>query len=328
MRLAVNRGFSGSVLLLKNDKILLDKGYGFADGTTPYTSTTIYDMGSFGKQFTATALMLLQEKKKLKITDSIGKYFSNVPGDKAAITIHHLLTHTSGLPHMLPWDSISEKMKRDEAAERIMETPLIGPVEQQFSYSNTAYVLAAIIIEKVSGMSYEKFLNENLFKPAGMQLTGYIIPKYDRAKIASGFLEDTITMIKPIDIAWIEDGLTWLLRGAGGLLTTNEDRYKWHKALQSGKIVSRQSVDIIQSMQVKPGMIKDSPNAGYGYGWFIRPTSRNTRVIEHGGNIGSLNSDFRYYPEENILLIMSGNSNKITARQLVQPIEKILFKSS
>jgi CubicO group peptidase (beta-lactamase class C family) len=240
--------------------------------------------------------------------------------------LHHLLTHTSGLPALM-CDDVKEKISRDEAEKRILQAKMTGEPGKQFSYSNIAYVMAAIVIEKVSGMAYENFLFENLFKPAGMLNTGYVLPKFDKSNVSSGFVEDSITAVKPMALNWMDDGLTWRLRGAGGLLTTTGDLYKWQKALWSAKIISKENLDTLQSPHVKPGAIKTMPRAGYGYGWFIRPTPRNTTIIEHGGNIGSFSSDFRYYPEEKILIVLSGNSSKLTPRQLLQPISNILLES-
>ena len=165
-------GFSGQVLIAENGKILLNQAFGYADKERRIASTpnTAFNIASLTKQFTATAILRLETDGKLKTFDTIGQYLENVPADKSNITIHQLLTHTSGLSR----GSDGEKnTTRDETVEKILKQSLAAKPGEQFHYSNNGYQLLAAIIEKVSGQTFASYLSEKLFKPSGMSQTGF-----------------------------------------------------------------------------------------------------------------------------------------------------------
>src|SRR5262245_61199432 len=168
-------GFSGAVLVSSGDKVLLRNGYGWADQTQriPVTPETVFDIGSITKVFTAVAIMQLEERGKLSTSDKITKYFANVPEDKTNITLHHLLTHTSGLAYddfyAPATPEVREILKdREKFATRILSFPLAFPPGTNRTYSNSGFSLLAAIVEKLSGQPYEKYLRENVLQPAGM----------------------------------------------------------------------------------------------------------------------------------------------------------------
>jgi CubicO group peptidase (beta-lactamase class C family) len=174
-------GFSGAILIAQNGKIVLNKGYGYADRKRriPFTPSTVYNLESTTKQFVAAGILKLEEQGKLKTTDLLTKYFDNVPEDKKEITLHHLLTHTAGLNGMSGDDF--EVIERNAAVRRILDSKLRWAPGTKWAYSNPGYTLLAVVIEKVSGEPHEKFLREQLWIPAGMIDTGYMIPEQKRA---------------------------------------------------------------------------------------------------------------------------------------------------
>ncbi len=184
-------GYSGIVLWARSGKILLKKGYGLADRSARkrMSPQTVFDMGSVTKMFTAAAVLKLEEQGKLSVNDSIGKFFDDLPADKAEITIHHLLSQTSGIPlnteNDRPIDY--ELIERDDFVKRVLKNDLRFRPGKEYLYSNDGYGLLAVIIEKASGMSYETFLNKEIFKPAGMNKTGYVIPHWNKKEIARGY---------------------------------------------------------------------------------------------------------------------------------------------
>ncbi len=150
-------GFSGTVLIAKGDQIILHRGYGWTDKqrAVPVSIDSEFWVASISKQFAAAAILKLQEKGKISLTDLITKYFKSVPKDKAAITVHQLLSHTSGIGQNYAADGI---INRDDAVWSILQEPLKSVPGEKFNYSNDNYTLLAAIIEVASGQSYESFL--------------------------------------------------------------------------------------------------------------------------------------------------------------------------
>ena len=322
---AETNGFAGVIMVVKDGEILLRKGYGIADAdnNVSYTSTTSFNMGSIEKQFCASAILKLEMMGKLDVYDPITKFFSNVPDDKKEITIHQLLTHTSGLNHMTNED-VTVAITKEDAEKRIMAQKLEARPGEKFTYSNSGYGLLAMIVEKVSGIPYEKFMRDNLFIPAGMNNTGYVLHKYDKKNVATGIM-DGVKLYKPYEVGWLKDGLGWALRGAGGFLITVDDFYKWHLALEGDKILSEEAKKKLYTPHVPKGKVPGAGGPAYGYGWFLKTTDRNTPMIEHGGNFGSYSADFRRFPEDNLVIIAGGNTLSNPPRPLLSTIEKIIY---
>src|SRR5690242_2552197 len=171
--------FSGAVLIARDGRVLVSKGYGMAnlETETPNTPQTIFRLGSITKQFTATAIMMLQEQGKLSVQDSICKYVTDCPAAWQPITLHHLLSHTGGVPNFTSFPDYLKTMALPTTVEaliaRFKDKPLDFQPGEKWSYSNSGYVLLGHVIEKVSGQSYEAFLQERIFAPLGMKNTGY-----------------------------------------------------------------------------------------------------------------------------------------------------------
>jgi len=176
---AAQQHFTGSVLVARDGKVVLSKGYGLANVEldVPNTPQTKFRLGSITKQFTATAILLLQERGKLSVTDSICKYFDICPAAWSELTIHHLLSHTGGVPNFTNFPDYMPKMMMrvttQEMIARFKDKPLDFKPGEKWSYSNSGYFLLGAIIEKVSGESYESFLQKNIFDPLKMTATGY-----------------------------------------------------------------------------------------------------------------------------------------------------------
>lgn len=176
-------GFSGALLVAKDGEIYLSKGYGWADRERriPVTTETVFEGASLNKQFTAAAIMKLEEQGKLRVEDSISKYFDNVPEDKKTVTLHHLLTHSAGFPNEFGRSGVDYGKNpeqyyyqdRDTFVREILKAPLEYAPGTKAGYSNPSYSLAAAIVEKVSGQSYESFVREQLLVPAGLANTGF-----------------------------------------------------------------------------------------------------------------------------------------------------------
>ena len=233
-------GFSGGALAVRGKEVLLSKSYGLADRArrVPLTTESVYNLGSITKQFTAAAILTLEMQGKLAVTDLASKYLDGVPADKAGITLHHLLTHSSGLESDFS-PSDYDPVGREEYVRRALQSKLLFKPGDGYEYSNAGYSLLAAIVERLSGQTYEVYLTERVLKPAGMRETGYKLPKWAPDRIAHGYRDgggDWGTILEKIQEP---DAPYWTLRGNGGLHTTLGDMLAWHRALDTDAVLSK-----------------------------------------------------------------------------------------
>ena len=311
-------GFSGSLLVARDGRVILEKGYGFADREkgVPFTAETVFDIGSITKQLTAAAILKLEMEGKLKVTDPLSKHFEGVPEDKRGITLHHLLTHSAGLVDILGGDY--EEMPRDRLVREALASKLLWPPGADYQYSNLGYSLLAIVVEKVSAQPYETFLQERLLKPAGLTLTGYRGPKWDLAKLAHGYSRRG-PWGTPLDHAWAPDGPWWNLRGNGGILSTVGELYKWHRALEGEAILSKEAKAKLQAPHVAEG-----GGTHYGYGWSVAKTSRGTTLVSHNGGNGIFAADFHRYVDEGVVIAIGSNRSDFSSIATVPLISRLV----
>ena len=287
-------GFSGALLVAQRGEIILNKGYGLAIRSEgiPNTSDTIFSTGSITKQFTAAGIMKLEMMGKLDTADLIAQYFDNVPDDKREITLHHLLTHTSGVVDGVGGDY--EKVMRDETVQKIFDEPLLFEPGEEMSYSNAGYSVLAAVIEKVSGQSYEEFLHKNLFEPAGMAFTGYRIPEWEKRVVAHWYVgekDNGTPLEKPYPY--------WNFIGNGGILSTTMDMYRWHLALLGNEVLS----DAAKKKIFTP-FLND-----YGYGWDILEREMGILIQHDGASMLGCSAEMRRYIDAEIVTILFCNQS-------------------
>ncbi|GAB5400539.1 MAG: hypothetical protein Aureis2KO_21240 [Aureisphaera sp.] len=307
-------GFSGSILVnYKGD--VFSNGYGMnnSEAGIANTAETVYDMGSITKQFTAAGILKLEMQGKLSVKNTLSSYFDNVPDDKKDITVHQLLTHSSGLIDGIgnDYDAISES----EFKNQVFESDLLHKPGTKYYYSNAGYSLLSLIIEKVSGQSYEEYLSAQLFRPAGMGHTGYSKPDWNSQNIATGYHGEH-ALGKPNEQNW-DGNVPYLhLKGNGGILSTVEDLYKWHTILLTDEVLDSSAKEKYYYPHIKED---DEGRSHYGYGWAIFPTPRNTQLITHNGGNGVFFADFlRYLSEDITIILMSNRSSAHTERVAMQ----------
>ncbi len=313
-------GFSGSVLVSDGTSVF-NKCYGSPDRESKANcdERTAYDVGSVTKQFTGAAILKLEMQGKLSVEDRIDKYFDSAPADKKSITIHQLLTHSSGFPPAIGDDY--EALNREAFLKRAFSRKLNYKPGEKYDYSNVGYSVLAAIIEKVSGSSYEQFLHDKLFVPAKMTETGYTIPKWKPEQIAIGYKGEQ-KWGRPTEKKWDLAAPYWNLLGNGGILSTTADLYKWHNALLSDKVLDKAAKSKYYKRHIEEG--KDA-GTYYGYGWALFPTSRNTTLIAHNGGNGIFHCDFLRYTEEKVTIILLSNSMRREFESIPIEIAKSIF---
>jgi CubicO group peptidase (beta-lactamase class C family) len=249
-----------SLAVIRNGEIVIARGYGMAnvEHQVPVKPETIFQSGSMGKQFTATAVMMLVEEGKISLDDKITKYFTDGPESWNKITVRHLLTHTSGMTDYPDDFDLRRDYTEDELVQRIKTIPLAFQPGEKWSYSNLAYVMLGVLIHKVSGKFYGNFLQERVFKPLGMS-TARVISEDDivpnRAagyRIVNGQLKNQ---------AWVSPSLNTTADGA--LYLTVYDMAKWDAALYTEKLLKRASLDEMWT----PVKLNDGKTHPYGFGW-------------------------------------------------------------
>lgn len=308
-------GFSGSVLVAKDDRILSNQAYGMADRANklPNTTDTLFDTGSVAKQFTGAAIFKLEAMGKLKTTDTIGAYLDNVPPDKQSITLDHLLRHRGGVmasQAISPGDNYAD---RDRRIRQILDAPLNFAPGQGYQYTNAGYNLLAAIIEKVSGQTYQQFVYENLFKPAGMTSTifqtgRFVVPGADQKTIAhlyAGSEDNGVPLGR--------ENFAWFFTGAGGILTTPGDFFKWHRAFVDDRVLPPAAKKKYYELAEAEGTMRNSPRG---------------RVISHGGgtSMGTGASLVRYLDAGVMIGICINNSGEEFNGVITRAVGKLVFE--
>ncbi|HYE54134.1 MAG TPA: serine hydrolase [Chitinophagaceae bacterium] len=293
------RKFNGAALVAKNGQVILHKGYGWRDAQKriPHNENSIFQIGSVAKQFTAAAVLKLQEQGKLNVQDKLTKYIPDYPlGDK--ITIHHLLTHTSGIFNY----TADARFMNVESARPVALEKLIGlfknkPLDfepgTQYRYSNSGYILLGYIIQQVSGKPYEQFLHELIFRPLGLQHTGFDFKNLKDANRSVGYMILTTDTLRA---AIVDSSVSY---AAGSIYSTTGDLYKWHKALYTDKVLNKSSLEAAFTPFRQQ----------YGYGWVIDSID-GKRIIEHNGGIFGFTSYLTRIPADDVCVILLSNASE------------------
>lgn len=297
-----NKNEPGGVFLItQNGKNLYRKAFGKAnlELNVNMTPENIFQIGSMTKQFTAVAILLLEQQGKLSVTDPVSQYIKDYPnGDK--ITLHHLLTHTSGIKDFTKMKSISsiaqKEMKPEEMVNFFKNEPVDFAPGEKFDYNNSGYVVLGYIIELVSGISYEDFIKKNIFDKAGMTHSYYasdrkVIPQraYGYHKKEQGFVNKTVISFS-------------VPFSSGSLMSTADDMLKWQQALNQNLILDlKETQKAFQKYKLNNG-----EEFTYGYGWHLKDIN-GIPDREHGGSVFGFKSMGVYIPAEDVYVIGLSN---------------------
>lgn len=323
--------FSGTVLIAQGAHPPVTRSYGLANrehqvANTPFTK---FRIGSVTKQFTAAAILQLQEKGLLDLQAPISKYLPDYPGGDR-ITVDHLLTHTAGIPEylnpeifpdLLEW--IRQPSTLAQLVDRFQELPLEFEPGETFRYSNSGYVLLTQIIEAVSNQSYADYLQTNVFDPLGMDQTGYEMPQTVIANLAQGYLfvgDDTYLQAAPLDMS--------IPQGAGGLYSTTADLATWTQWLHDEQTDSTVLSTAAKTMLMQPAVQMEpetSPDTFYGYGLVV-DTQFGKQRAHHNGGISGFASALAHYPEESLTIAVLSNLETAIPARIADDLAAIAFQ--
>jgi CubicO group peptidase (beta-lactamase class C family) len=320
--------FNGSALVSENGKVILQKGYGSAnmEWNIPNQPDTKFRLGSISKQFTALLIVKLAEESKIKLDVPITTYLPDYPketGDK--ITIHNLLTHTSGIPNYTNAPNfMNEKARNPYSPADFVKTFSNLPLEfkpgEKFAYCNSGYFLLGYIIEKITGKTYEQYLQETIFTPLKMVNSGYDHSDVILKNRAAGYEKQGK---KIVNSSYIDMSIPY---AAGSLYSTVEDLYLWDQALYTNKLLSEKSMESLFKPYIAQG------DEAYGYGWFLRDVTNGTKgkvkVIEHGGGINGFNTNISRVPSDKILIVLLNNTGRTVLGEMTESIRNILYNQS
>ncbi|MDH7513783.1 MAG: serine hydrolase [Clostridiales bacterium] len=311
-----NWNFQGSVLAARDGDVVLKRGVGLADVKADRLNTpsTRFLVGSITKTFTAAAVLQLEERGLLSLKDPVVKHLSGYPKKTGArMTIHHLLSHTSGVPELAAapgrLGDLAKPRKPMDLIALFKDRPLDFEPGEKHQYSNSGYVILGAIIEKASGQSYCEYIQGHIFRPLGMKDSGCCEDYNDRPDFARGYVEGRDGKLMPAP--YVHPSLGY---AAGALHSTVGDMLKWDQALSSNKILSRASLD----KMFRP--VKDD----YGYGWLITRTFGREDVF-HGGGTPGFSAWIERWPEEKMFIAVLSNTAGAPAGEIGRSLAAILF---
>jgi CubicO group peptidase (beta-lactamase class C family) len=321
--------FNGSVLVAEKSEVIYRKGFGMAnmEWNIPNQSDTKHRLGSITKQFTSMLIMQLVEQGKLKLDVPISTYLPDYPKSNGdIITIHHLLTHTSGTPNYTSFPGFFRDSSRDpytpeEFVNVFADSTLEFQPGERYAYSNSGYFLLGVIIEKVTGKSYEQVLKDNITIPLKMNNTGYDHHGTILANRASGYEKNGSNYR---NAAYLDMTIPY---AAGSLYSTVEDLYLWDQALYTNQLLAKANMDLLFTEHIRAG------SGYYGYGWgigtrTIGTTNDSVEVISHGGGINGFNTRITRIPSDKSIIVLFNNTGGAPLGQMTNAILGILYNGS
>ncbi len=295
---SVDQGeFSGSVLVARDGEILFDRGYGLAnrEWNIANDGDTLFRLGSVSKQFTAVAIMLLNERGAVDLDAPLKTYLPDAPDAWDGVTIRHLLTHTAGMPDFTRFDDY-EALKTRPATlasliARFSGRPLEFEPGSRFAYSNSGYILLTAVVERAGGSSYADFVSRNLFEPLGMTASGYDHAAIVLPRRASGYV---LTADGPANAPFVDMSIP---QGAGGLYSTTHDLLKWEQGLFGGRILKPGSLTLLTT----------PVRNDYAFG-LISTRNEDRRIVSHNGGIEGFNT-WLAHADDGLTVVVLGNLN-------------------
>jgi len=324
-----------AVIVVHGGEQKLCKGYGIANMRTKaaITPTTVFDLASVSKQFTAMAVLILSEKNKLSLDDPVTQYLPELPSWAAKVTVKNLLTHTGGFPDYMYYftrrgivdgEWPRESRNKDEKFEPLNEdiAKLMGTIArpefapgERFEYSNTGYALLALIVQRASGQRFSDYLSQNIFRPLGMTQTRVLDDKTKTVRNRAISYMKKGGMFAPIDYTPLN-----LIVGDGNVNTTVGDMAKWDAALYTTKLISKKLMEAAYT----PLKLKDGSQQAYGFGWQLG-TWNGYKIAEHGGGWVGFRTHILRVPSQGFLVVVLSNNASLAAGPMARKIGELVL---
>ncbi|MFN3753285.1 serine hydrolase domain-containing protein [Flavobacterium sp.] len=315
-------GPGGVFMVAKNDAIIYQNAFGKAnlELEVPLTTDYVFQIGSMTKQFTAVAIMMLQQQGILNTNDLLSKYIPDFPsGDK--ITIHHLLTHTSGIKDFTKMKSIKDIAQKEMTPKMMVDFFKNEPVDflpgEKFDYNNSGYVILGYIIELVSDKTYEDFIENDIFKKIGMTQSYYATDRQIISKRAYGYQKKESGYVNKTVINYS------VPFASGAIMSTLKDMLTWQMALNNNTLLNTENTQKLFNNY----SLNNGEATNYGYGWHLKKINKSDSR-EHGGSIFGYKSMGIYLPGENIYVLGFTNCDCISPTVLTQNIAKLVLENS
>lgn len=324
MRINKRNDFNGAILVAKNEKILYSSQVGFADFKKKALlhEESVFQLASVSKQFTAAAIMLLKERNKIRLTDTVNAYFPDFPFKN--VTIKNLLNHTSGLPQYF-WVAEHEwKQKKAPTNSEMMEFLESSNAKRyfkpgrNFDYSNTGYFVLASIVEKVSGTSFSSFLKSNIFEP--LQMTNSYVYSFENDSIKENQLEG-YRLYKGWRHLKIRSTINDAIVGDKNVYTTTEDLFKWTQGLNTGRLLTKESLELMYSK----GETVYGRKVPYGFGFRIN--NEGPKSIYHHGKWNGFRTGLTKYLNDDLVIIVLEHTSYNGINSLNKKIKKIVAEN-
>lgn len=314
-----SNGPGGVFLVSKEGKTIYRKAKGKSniELDVDMTPENVFQIGSMTKQFTAIAIMILQEEEKLNVSDPISKYLPDYPNGNR-ITIHHLLTHTSGIKDFTKMKSIMSIAKRDLKPKALVNFFKDQPSDflpgEKFKYNNSGYALLGYIIELVSNQDYKSFIEEQIFNKVGMNHSYYTSDSRIIKNRAYGYHGGKEYKNK-FDVSYT------IPYASGALMSTVDDMLLWQKAITNNILISQKTKELV----FKNHSLNDGTNINYGYGWHLKELN-SVKTREHGGSIFGFKSMAVYVPDFDIYVVGFSNCDCNSPTQVIRDITKVTIQ--
>jgi CubicO group peptidase (beta-lactamase class C family) len=323
-RIHKRHDFHGAVLVAKNKKIVYQNHIGTADfkKKTLLNKESVFQLASVSKQFTAAAIMLLQQRNQLKLTDTVNTYFPNFP--YKAVTIKTLLNHTGGLPKYFWIAEHKWQQKKAPSNNEMMELLTTSNVQRffkpgrNFDYSNTGYFVLASIVEKISGTSFSSFLKQNIFEP--LQMKNSYVYSFENDSIRENQL-DGYRLHRGWRHVKIRSTVNDAIVGDKNVYTTAEDLFKWTQGLNSGNLLSKESL----ALMFTKGETIYGRKVPYGFGFRIDTKEKNS--VYHYGKWNGFSTGLTTYLEDDLVVIILEHTSYNALKSLNRKIKNIVTKN-
>lgn len=309
--------FNGALLVEKKGRLVLAKGYGRsrAEERLGFDLNTISSTAFFAQQLTGVAILLLQEQGSLQLSDSLSRFFTELPADKEGISLQQLLNHTSGLPE---GKDLPDTLHKQQFFELLRQQPLQFAPGTDYLFSGAGYRLLAAVVEAISGQAYEVFIRQNLLEPAGMMSTGYVLPESGKQwpALSRSLTADDLPLQ---DYRALYPAL-WQQIGSSGMLSSAEDLYRWQQMLFKGGLLKPAVLSRLWENR------SELPAGASAFGWTLQASPEGRPMLVHNSQADGYTCQLLYDQHEQVVIVLLANQHNRQVEALGEQLLRMLYQ--